>query len=156
MEFKKILTALDEASSSSGHVFERALTEAEKHGASLMLFYCRPQDTLAELEGRVGTVAELDQQDALRKRNHIRGSEQDHARAWLEGLVVRARERGVTAKAAVEVGHEGKQIVEIAEHWGADLIVIGRTQRGSLADCLFGTVSDYVIHRARCSLLLVQ
>lgn len=156
MEFKKILVAIDQESQSRSPVFDRALVEAEKHHAQLVVFSSFPQDTLAEVEGRVGALTEMEQQDALLKRNKLRQLELDHLKAWLEDLCNQATQRGVQARAAAEIGQAGRQIVDLAGRWGADLIVLGRTQRGSLADCLFGTVSDYVIHHARCSLLLVQ
>lgn len=156
MEFKKILVALGQDSRSGSSLIRQALAEGEKNHAELVFFACYPQDTVAEVEGRVGALTELDMHDSLLNRNTHRKHELDHCKAWLEQLCRQAGERGLKAKPVIEIGDPGRQIIQIAEHWGADLIVLGRTQRGSLADCLFGTVSDYVIHHARCSLLLVQ
>ncbi len=39
---------------------------------------------------------------------------------------------------------------------GADLIVLGRRGRTGLAEALLGSVSNYVLHHAPCSVLVVQ
>ena len=77
-------------------------------------------------------------------------------KTWIESLGMKAKQRGVDVQWVTEEGRPGKQIVELSQRWKADLIVLGRTRRTSLSDTLFGTVSDYVIHHASCSLLLIQ
>lgn len=52
-------------------------------------------------------------------------------------------------------GPPEKEIVEIAEAWGADLIVVGSHGRGFWGRML-GSVSDAVIHDAPCSVLVVR
>jgi hypothetical protein len=41
------------------------------------------------------------------------------------------------------------------EHWGADLIVLGRSRHSTLRDFLAGGVGVYVSHHAPCSVLAV-
>jgi nucleotide-binding universal stress UspA family protein len=156
MAFKRILAAV-RATQGQSQVFEQALEVAGKEeGAVLMLYHCLQTKTLAEYEDRIVTTAEMDMSRVEQTFRDRVQSEIEHRRAWLGQLCLQAKEKGVTARCVVEEGKPGPRIIEFAEHWKADLIVLGRTHRSSLVDCLFGTVSDHVIHSAKCSLLLVQ
>ncbi len=53
-------------------------------------------------------------------------------------------------------GAAGRMIVEEAETWGADLIVVGSHGRGFWGRAFVGSVSDAVIHHAPCSVLVVR
>lgn len=52
-------------------------------------------------------------------------------------------------------GPPEKEIVELAEEWRADLIVVGSHGRGFWGRML-GSVSDAVVHDAPCSVLVVR
>ncbi len=52
-------------------------------------------------------------------------------------------------------GQPEEEIVELAEKWGADLIVVGSHGRGFFGRML-GSVSDAVVHHAPCSVLVVR
>lgn len=52
-------------------------------------------------------------------------------------------------------GPPEKEIVELAENWGADLIVVGSHGRGFFGRML-GSVSDAVVNHAPCSVLIVR
>lgn len=56
----------------------------------------------------------------------------------------------------VERGRAGRVIVEIAEEWKADLIVMGSHGHGFWARNLLGSVSDSVVHHAPCSVLIAR
>lgn len=47
-------------------------------------------------------------------------------------------------------------ICELARNWNADLIILGRRGRTGLSELLLGSVSNYVLHHAPCSVLTVQ
>ncbi|MEO0350033.1 MAG: universal stress protein, partial [Cyanobacteria bacterium P01_A01_bin.15] len=40
--------------------------------------------------------------------------------------------------------------------WNADLIMMGRRGRSGFSELLLGSVSNYVMHHAPCSVLTVQ
>ncbi len=50
----------------------------------------------------------------------------------------------------------GRAIVEEAERWGADLIVVGSHGYGFWGRSFLGSTSDTVIHHAPCSVLVVR
>lgn len=52
-------------------------------------------------------------------------------------------------------GPPEKEIVELAEEWGADLIVVGSHGRGFIGR-MIGSVSDSVVHHAPCSVLVIR
>ena len=52
-------------------------------------------------------------------------------------------------------GSPAQQIVEKAEEWGADVIVVGSHGRGFWGR-LLGSVSNAVVHHAPCSVLVVR
>lgn len=54
------------------------------------------------------------------------------------------------------VGDPARQIVEVAEETGADLIVIGTGDRSWLSRLFNPSVSNAVLHRAPCSVLVVR
>jgi nucleotide-binding universal stress UspA family protein len=55
-----------------------------------------------------------------------------------------------------QLGEAGSLICKAAQNWGTDLIVIGRRGHRWLSEILLGSVSNYVVHHALCSVLVVQ
>lgn len=53
-------------------------------------------------------------------------------------------------------GSPGQEIVEKAEQWGADLIVMGSRGLGVWNRLLLGSVSNAVVHHAKCSVEIVR
>jgi nucleotide-binding universal stress UspA family protein len=61
---------------------------------------------------------------------------------------------GVTFE--VLAGPPARRIVEDAEGWGADLIVVGTHGRGFWKRALLGSVSNRVMQHASCSVMVVR
>jgi nucleotide-binding universal stress UspA family protein len=53
-------------------------------------------------------------------------------------------------------GKPAAVILDEAEDWGADLIVVGSHGNGFWTRALLGSVSDAVVHHAKCSVLVVR
>lgn len=53
-------------------------------------------------------------------------------------------------------GSAGKAIIEAAQEWDADLIVVGSHGYGFWNRVLIGSVSQVVVHHAPCSVLVVR
>ena len=62
----------------------------------------------------------------------------------------------VSVKSEVFNGNPKKVIVDEAKEFGADLIVVGSHGYGFLDRTLLGSVSDYIVHHAPCSVLIVR
>lgn len=157
MGFEKIFVALD-SSDSSQVVFSAALELAKFKGATLMLYHCLSNDRLAEsmatMPVELGLSPELlDPTFQIGAENIARQVEQ--ARAMLDRYCQTAIARGVAAEFDVGVGAPGESACEAARAWGADTIAIGRRGRTGLAEALLGSVSNYVVHHARCWVLVI-
>jgi len=156
MAFQKVLLAVDPQGEGDAKVFKRALSLVENQGAQLMIIGCLKPSTSAEIDDRVGTLADPNSSASQAARQHRQAVEKEYSQAWIEGLANEARERGADVSVIVEVGKPGLQICRLAEHWDADVIVLGRTRRGRLADRLLGSVTHHVVHHAPCSVLMVH
>jgi nucleotide-binding universal stress UspA family protein len=75
---------------------------------------------------------------------------------WLQGLLEQVQRAGIAAESSLLLGDPGRSLCELAGQWPADLIVIGRRGRTGLSEMLLGSVSNYVMHHAPCSVLTVQ
>ncbi|NER79754.1 MAG: universal stress protein [Leptolyngbya sp. SIO1D8] len=64
--------------------------------------------------------------------------------------------QGITVEWTQAVGEPGRQICNIAKDWKADLIMLGLRQRIGFEEFLLGSVSNYVMHHAPCSVMTVQ
>lgn len=79
------------------------------------------------------------------------------AKGALKDAVKLARAKGASVRAALLVNSEATEaILQVAEAYEADLIVLGVTPRPSLAERLLGTVAADVSKRAHCDVLLVS
>lgn len=70
--------------------------------------------------------------------------------------------RGLFADSPVQIstkivkGSPGRAIVEEAQEWGADIIVVGSHGYGFWGRTFLGSTSDKVIHHAPCSVLVIR
>lgn len=56
----------------------------------------------------------------------------------------------------IRQGSPGREIVEAARDWPADLIIVGSHGRGFWGRMLVGSTSDAVMHHAPCSVMIVR
>lgn len=136
MSYQKILVAVDPSPQAS-IVFEQALELAKKDSASLMVFHC------AELGARLTYKSEIE-----------RTTEQ--AQNLLQNYQQKSKDQGVIIEFNHRIGNPGSSICDVAESWGADLIILGRRGNRGIAEVLLGSVSNHVVHHAHCSVLIVQ
>ena len=61
------------------------------------------------------------------------------------------RAHGLNARLRIRHGGAGSEIIAEAREWPADLIVLGTHGRGAIQRAIHGSVSDYVMHHAPCS-----
>lgn len=152
-QYQRILVAMDQ-SALSEQVFATALGLAQSQGAHLHLAHCftLPLPTNLDFGDRYRASAKeflaiaQDQMDVTLERT----------RQWLASLEAQAQSAAVEVSWDWRGGEAGPQICEIAQQYQADLIVIGRRGRGRLQTALLGSVSNYVLHHAHCSVLVVQ
>ena len=153
MAYSKILAALDH-SALRGDVFDQALALAKLHQGQLMLFHCIP------LEQTVLTPYPSIYSEEMANFSrviHERLQQQtEETQQWLADYGARAEQQGIHAEWDWKIGEPSRHICDLAQTWEADLIVLGRRGLQGLAEIFLGSVSNYVVHHARCSVLLVQ
>lgn len=156
--FRKILVAMD-TSSMSNSVFDEALTLAKAMGASLMLLHVlSPEENnspnilmfpnLGYYPGFSSGSVDIYQKQWQRLEQY--GIE------LLRSRQEEATKAGITTEFTQNYGSPGRTICDVAQTWGADTIVMGRRGHSGLTELILGSVSNYVLHHAPCSVLTVQ
>ena len=79
---------------------------------------------------------------------------EQHSLNLLRSLADRATTEGVTTEFHQIPGGPGRKICEFAQSEDVDLIVMGHRGISALNELLLGSVSNYVLHRAPCSVLM--
>lgn len=160
--FKKIIAALD-TSVMSKHVFDSALALAKMTGANLTLLYVFVEEdeglvypkleTLEQYPGASGEAFKC-------YKGHLNveqlNSVDNPGLHLLQSRTHQATATGVNAEFVQCFGEPGSTICQFAQRWGADLIVIGHRGRSGLTELLLGSVSNYVVHHALCSIHIVH
>ena len=155
---QKILIATGD-SPESAEIFKSGLTLAEKYGAQISILHVlnlfqNGFETLGTpmMGGTYPIMNDLviqEYQKELQSREQ-RGIER------LESYATEARARNIKAEIFQNTGDTGRTICETAKNYAADVIVMGRNQRSMLSEIFLGSTSNYVLHHAHCSVLVIQ
>ncbi|WP_028974067.1 universal stress protein [Spirochaeta cellobiosiphila] len=70
----------------------------------------------------------------------------------LESTLARS---GIDVSQEVAEGDPADHILNKAEEWGADYIILGSHGHGGLYNLFLGSVSQAVVHKAKCPLIIV-
>lgn len=155
--FKKILVALDRSSQAST-VVDFALAIAQpKVSQMLLLHFIDWQMREASAWVSLGTLYDIDlygDRYDWNRENLQTAIEQ--GQNWLQTYVDKAIALEIDCKSECRVGDCSLGIGNLAQAWEADLIVTGRRGHSNISEILLGSVSNYVIHHAPCSVLVVQ
>lgn len=153
MTYQKILVALDNTPLAK-KVFEEALSVAKCHQATLKLVHCLPMETVSTAPYTSLYEGEFDDFSYLmRERLESQATE---TKQWLSNYQKIAVEQGITAEWDWKIGEPGRWVRDIAKDWEADLIVVGRRGLSGMSEMLLGSVSNYIVHHAPSSVLVVQ
>lgn len=158
MSFHKILVAIDNSALCES-VFAEALELAQSNQAAIKLIHAfmgeivvEPSSSMAfEASLPLGAIANDYQTQQILIDQQI-----EEAQALLQHYCERAVRQGVLTASDYKIGEAGHQLCEAAKEWDADLIVVGRRGRTGLAEVFLGSVSNYVLHHAPCSVLVIQ
>ena len=155
--FKKILVALDRSSQAAA-VFDFALSIARPEISQMLLVHFIDWE-MRDLPPWIG-IATLYDINLYSDRNS--GSRQyleeeiETSNHWLKIYAQKATARKISCQHECYVGSSSLGISDRAQQWGADVIVIGRRGHRHLSEIFLGSVSNYVVHSAPCSILIVQ
>ncbi len=154
--FAKILVAID-SSPMGKTIFDKALDLAKSTGADMMLLHVlsyedgMPMPTSFGREYYTGLnskALEIYQQQYKEFENQ--------GLKLLQILADQAISAGISTEFSQNHGSPGQTICNLAFNWQADLIVMGRRGRSGINELILGSVSNYVLHHACCSVLVVQ
>ncbi|MEA5574674.1 universal stress protein [Calothrix sp. UHCC 0171] len=156
--FTKILVAVE--NNQIGHiVFQESLALAKASNASLMLVH-----VMSPYSDRYVNPISMDPYSfypaihseaitqTLKQWDHLKEENIN----FLSSLCSTAAQKGVKTEFTQNLGDPGRIICEIARNWQADVIILGRRGRVGLSEFFLGSVSNYVLHHAHCSVLAVQ
>ncbi|HSM83890.1 MAG TPA: universal stress protein [Nodosilinea sp.] len=157
--YQKILVALDHGPTSEA-LFAQALELAQATHGSLLLVHSLSSQaessplpmaaTLDSIYWAPGTELDLE----AWRQTWIR-----YETASLESLrnyAAIANTVGVTAEFRQLIGNPTSAICKAAQAWGADLILLGNRGRKGLTELVLGSVSNHVMHRAPCAVLIMK
>lgn len=161
--YKKILVGIDDGETANT-VFQKAVSLAQSTDAELLLLSVLvPPDRLhpavsASMNGNVeenDSPADADESvwsvyQSLYKDYELRDLER------LESFADNAKAAGITAQISQRFGRPGWEICDRAKNCEVDLVIVGSHGRMGLSEMLLGSVSNYVMHHATCSVLVVH
>lgn len=155
----KILVALDH-SEMSDLVFEDVLTLATALKAKLILVHViSAEESISPRMMPTGSILGGYSEIASVSFERFREEWQAYVDRGIEMLKSRANqaaERGVEAEYQQLSGGTGIQICESAKTANADLIAIGRRGYSGVKEFIMGSVSNYVLHHAHCSVMIIH
>ena len=154
----KILVAMDE-SASSQWAFETALEIAQGTNAHLILVHVLDVFTSANS----GQPSILFGNGLMEVHDD---AQKDYERQWaqhvhrydelLQQKQAEAEAIGVTATYLQPQGRPGPAICKVAEMQNIDLVVVGNRDRSNLKELVLGSVSNYLVHHAPCSVTVIH
>jgi nucleotide-binding universal stress UspA family protein len=155
---KKILVALDR-SEMGQQVFEQALALAKATQASLLLLHVLSPEE--EGSPNIPTISNFDYYPGLSGQSFELYQKQwdnfkNEGVQMLQSLSAQANISGVSTEFTQTLGNPCKSICKLAINWGADLIIMGHRGRSGLTELFLGSVSNYVLHHAPCSVHIVR
>ncbi|MBE9048433.1 universal stress protein [Pleurocapsales cyanobacterium LEGE 10410] len=162
--FNKILVAIDH-SAASQKVFEQALSISQAEQTNLILLHVLSTEEetspfLSPYFVQPKTRCIHVNPQIIRRANELYEQEWELFKqkgAELLGFYAKqAIAAGVQTEFTQITGHPSSTICDFARSCGADVIVLGRRGHSGLQELFLGSVSNYVVHHAPCSVLLVQ
>ena len=147
--FKKILVALD-CNGSCESVFNQGLLLAQATQSSLSLL------TILEPRNFDETVySPYESQKLAAYIQQYKETELANLNK-LQRFSEQAREVGIESEFMQTIDSPGRAICQSAESGQSDLIVVGSRGRTGLREMLLGSVSNYVVHHAPCSVMVIH
>lgn len=155
--FHKIVVALD-GSPNSDLVLEKAIGLAQLAQSQMLLIHAiSPAEStyLSPAFATRGAYPVFSPEEFNFQLQQWQAA-QEASLKLLQAYQAKVAAAGLTAELIQGKTAAGPAICAAAQDWQADLIVLGRRGYSGLGELLMGSVSNYVLHHARCSVLTVQ
>ncbi len=138
----KILVGVDD-SKFSGDVLRAVVTQFRTENTEVRILHVLQPIAPAPPQMAAGYAPELEDQ-------------KKPARELVERIADGLRSAGFKVDTAIEVGDIRESIIDSAEEWSADLIVVGSHGQRGIQRFLLGSVAEFVARHARCSVEIVR
>jgi nucleotide-binding universal stress UspA family protein len=152
---QKILLAMGEVGDSE-KILESGLSLAQKLDARLMLLHAIDPSNLDGFNPLVGGLFPIVNDLAIEQYQKELQDREQQAEARLQSYAKQATELGIATEISQNFGDAGQIICEVAKNWSADAILMGRNQKSMLSEIFLGSTSNYVLHHAHCSVIVVR
>ncbi|AFY96774.1 universal stress protein [Chamaesiphon minutus] len=154
--YQKILITIAD-SDESELVLAAGLTLAEKFESQVLLLHVINPSLPSGFSPLVGGMFPIVNDLAIEQYAKEWKEYESNGIERLQACAQQARSRGIEAEVSQNFGDAGRIICEVAKSWSADSIVMGRRDRQSiLSEILVGSTSNYVLHHAPCSTIVIQ
>ena len=158
----KILVGVD-GSKNSEKALDHALEIAEKFSASILILnvFQTPPESGYKANMFSQSPTSGYPQDTIGDQSNMSAFIKD-LRKVHEAVLSKAAERAIKLKPMLKIttelkeGNTPSQIIEAAANGGFDLIVVGHMGESEIKEFLLGSTSERVVHRAKCTVLIVK
>lgn len=154
----KILVAIDD-SASSKRAFETAVELSKALDAELILVHALDVFDPASPQHPIIPVDHYSMQlDKIVQENYEKEwrAFAEHSEALIKQKQTQAEAAGIRASYNMPYGRPGPAICKAAKTAQADLIIVGSRGRSGLQELVLGSVSNYIMHHATCSVTVVH
>ena len=143
--FKKILFATDD-SVHSEKVLPQLIDLAKTNDSEVLIFNVHyiPENL------KSGSMAHYTDLKKMEKRLSEQGNK------LVEDIKSKLENENIKVTTSLTNGPIAMSIVKKAHDENCDLIIVGTRGMGNISNPLIGSVSNYVIHNAKCSVLLIH
>jgi nucleotide-binding universal stress UspA family protein len=156
---QKILLAIGD-SPDSAQILESGFTLAEKLGAEMLILHVLdplvPHGLSVAGSPLVGGILPIIDNRVIEQYIAAWNEHERKGIDRLQAYAAQAQARGIKAETLQNYGDSGPLICEAAKNWSADSILMGRNQKSLLNEILIGSTSNYVVHHAPCSVMVIQ
>jgi nucleotide-binding universal stress UspA family protein len=155
---QKILIAVGDSLEVT-EILETGLTLAEKFGAEISILHVLiPVQNNFEpianpfMGGTYPVMSDLVIEQYQKELNERESTGMQR----LQHYAKQTSDRHIKCEIYQSMGDPGRTICELAKNNLVDLIVMGRNQKSVLSEIFMGSTSNYVLHHAPCSVMMIQ
>lgn len=139
----RILVGVDD-SNNSEIILKALVTQFQPSGTKIRVIHVvQPVGLAAVPQMSQGYAPELEEQ-------------MKRGRELIERVTQQLRLAKFETETSVEIGDVRERIIDTAEAWHADLIVLGSHGRTPIQRFLLGSVAESVVRHARCSVQIIR
>lgn len=75
---------------------------------------------------------------------------------YMEAAQIKAADEGAQVHTIIEVGKPDETVLDVADRFNCDTIVVGRSDKSALERLRLGSVSKYIVKNAECTVIIVN